>query len=436
MRHRRKIPYPKIFAAVLVIVLSAMATGVAFVLEHYSVLVVSVPAMLLATRSLFGIYADIMKRLNFIFNAVRNDDYTFRFAEAPAVTEYALINYSLNRIKEVMDAAKLQMREKEKYFELIMECADIGIITVLKNGAVMQANTKAVRLFGLMRLSHIDQLRPHSPELADTLLRIGRGEQRAVECTTETGELTLSISCADMQFDNRELRIITIGDINQAMDAKEIESWNKLTRILTHEIMNSLAPVTSISHTLLTAPQGAATLRSGLQTIHTTSERLMQFVDSFRQVTRIPAPQRQPFYLSELVGEATALTDLAGIAFEVRIEPADTMLYADRNLMSQVMVNLLKNAREAVIGLPPERRSVTVRSRIDASERIAIEVGNTGEPIPPEVAANIFTPFFTTKPDGSGIGLAVSRQIVRLHGGTLRLTRNAVDRIVFTVEME
>ncbi len=436
MRHRRKIPYPKIFAAVLVIVLSAMATGVAFVLEHYSVLVVSVPAMLLATRSLFGIYADIMKRLNFIFNAVRNDDYTFRFAEAPAVTEYALINYSLNRIKEVMDAAKLQMREKEKYFELIMECADIGIITVLKNGAVMQANTKAVRLFGLMRLSHIDQLRPHSPELADTLLRIGRGEQRAVECTTETGELTLSISCADMQFDNRELRIITIGDINQAMDAKEIESWNKLTRILTHEIMNSLAPVTSISHTLLTAPQDAATLRSGLQTIHTTSERLMQFVDSFRQVTRIPAPQRQPFYLSELVGEAAALTDLAGIAFEVRIEPADTMLYADRNLMSQVMVNLLKNAREAVIGLPPERRSVTVRSRIDASERIAIEVGNTGEPIPPEVAANIFTPFFTTKPDGSGIGLAVSRQIVRLHGGTLRLTRNAVDRIVFTVEME
>lgn len=436
MKQRRKIPYPKILAVALLLGLAAMASGAACVAGHYSVLVLSVPTMLLAVRSLLNIYAEITRRLNFIFNAVRNDDYTFRFSEAPKVTEHALINYSLNRIKEVMDAAKLQMREKEKYFELIMECADVGIITVLKNGAVMQANTKAVQLFGLMRLSHVDQLRPFSAELADTLLRIGRGERRSVECATETGELALSISCADMQFDNREVRIITIGDINQAMDAKEIESWNKLTRILTHEIMNSLAPVTSISHMLLTAPKDEKRLRSGLQTIHTTSERLMQFVDSFRQITRIPNPQRQPFYLAELVGEAAVLTDLEGIPFTVRIEPADTMLYADRGLMSQVMINLLKNAREAVIGLPPERRSIRVESHIDAAEHIVIEVRNTGDPIPPEVAANIFTPFFTTKPDGSGIGLAVSRQIVRLHGGSLRLTRNAADRIAFTVELE
>lgn len=433
---RRKIPYPKIFSVVSVVVAASGGSVAAWLTERYSLLVVSVPALLWAIHSLCSIYGEIMRRLNFIFNAVQNDDYTFRFADAPAVTEHALINYSLNRIKEVMDAAKLQIREKEKYFELIMECADIGIITVLQNGAVMQANTKAVRLFGLMRLSHIDQLRPLSAELADTLLRIGCGEHRSVECPTETGELALSISCADMQFDRRELRVITIGDINQAMDAKEIESWNKLTRILTHEIMNSLAPVTSISHMLLTSERDGEQFRSGLQTIHTTSERLLAFVDSFRQVTRIPAPQRAPFYLTELLAEAEALTDLSHIAFERRIEPGDLMLYADRTLMSQVLVNLLKNACEAVAALPADRRAVSVHAGIGADERISIEVSNTGEPIPAEVAANIFTPFFTTKPDGSGIGLAVSRQIVRLHGGSLRLSHNTTDRIAFTIVME
>ena len=433
---RRKIPYPKIFSTVLVVILAAAGSTAACMTARYSVLVLTIPALLLATRTLCSIYGEIMKRLNFIFNAIRNDDYTFRFADAPAVTEHALINYSLNRIKEVMDAAKLQLREKERYFELIMECADIGIITLLKNGAVLQANSKAVRLFSLPRLSHVDQLRPFSPELADTLLRIGCGEHRAVECAIETGRLALSISCADLQFDRRELRIVTIGDINQAMDAKEIESWNKLTRILTHEIMNSLAPVTSISHTLLTAPQDAETLRDGLKTIHTTSERLLQFVDSFRQITRIPAPQRSPFYLAELLAEAAALTDLRGIEFRTRIEPSDMMLYADRTLMSQVLVNLLKNAREAVAELPDGRRRIGVEATIDAEERISIEVCNTGDPIPEEVAANVFTPFFTTKTEGSGIGLAVSRQIVRLHGGTLRLTHNTTDRIAFTIGME
>lgn len=435
MKHR-KIPYPKIVATVLVVMLASAGSTAGWMTGRYSVLVVTVPALLLAARALCSIYGEIMKRLNFIFNAISNDDYTFRFVDAPSVTEHALINYSLNRIKEVMDAAKLQIREKEKYFELIMECADIGIITLLKNGAVMQANTKAVRLFGLRRLSHVDQLRPLSTELAETLLRIGCGEHRTVECTIETGRLAFSISCADMQFDSRELRVVTIGDITQATDAKEIESWNKLTRILTHEIMNSLAPVTSISHTLLTSQQDAETLRNGLRTIHTTSERLLRFVDSFRQVTRIPAPQRSPFYLAELLAEATALTDLAGIDYRTKVVPSDMMLYADRTLMSQVLVNLLKNAREAVAELPEQRRRIVVEASIDDDERITIEIGNTGDPIPPEVAANIFTPFFTTKPEGSGIGLAVSRQIVRLHGGTLRLTHNTTDRIAFTIGME
>jgi len=366
---------------------------------------------------------------------VQNDDYAFRFADNPNVTDHALINYSLNRIKEVLDSAKLQIREKEKYFELITECADIGIITVMRNGTVLQANSKAAHLFGLMRLTHIEQLRPTSAALVETLSTIRRGEQRFVQYVDETGDMSLSLSCADMQLNEKELRVITISDINDELNEKEIESWNKLTRILTHEIMNSLAPVTSISNTLLTSSADGSELRNGLQTIHSTGERLLSFVDSFRQVTRIPVPRKTTLCVADPIGEAVALTDLREVEFTTEITPPDTMIYADRTLITQVMVNLLKNAREAVaVGEGPKR--IAVRTSIDSDERVNIEVSNNCGPIPPDVAENIFTPFFTTKDGGSGIGLAVSRQIVRLHGGSLRLTSNRPDCVAFTVTLD
>lgn len=229
---KRKIPYDKILFRIVTIAAGSAAITVSFVLEIRSLLVLALPVVIAATVSLFRIYGDIMKRINFIFNAVQNDDYAFRFADNPNVTDHALINYSLNRIKEVLDSAKLQIREKEKYFELITECADIGIITVMRNGTVLQANSKAAHLFGLMRLTHIEQLRPASAALVETLSTIRRGEQRFVQYVDETGDMSLSLSCADMQLNEKELRVITIGDINDELNEKEIESWNKLTRIL------------------------------------------------------------------------------------------------------------------------------------------------------------------------------------------------------------
>lgn len=169
--------------------------------------------------------------------------------------------------------------------------------------------------------------------------------------------------------------------------------------------------------------------------IPSVSDRLLRFVDSFRAVTRIPAPQKAPFYLSELVAEACSLTAHENVDVEMCIIPEDTMLYADRTLISQVFVNLLKNATEALNDFEGERK-ITIHSTIDAEERIQIEFTNNGSAIPAEVADNIFTPFFTTKTDGSGIGLAVSRQIIRLHGGTLRLKHNDKGRVTFAIVLE
>ena len=430
MKRQQNIPYGKIGAYAAVIILMAVLSGYVWATNRHAHLIATIPIIIFCLFRLFHIYNELVERLMFVFNAVQNDDYSFRFTENPNITRHALVNQSLNRIKEVMDNAKMQIREREKYFELIMECANIGVITVMENGTVAQTNTKALRIVGMERLNHIDQLRILSEELCEAMHRIEPGAQLTARFATEIGDQNLVLSCSAMKFEGKQLRVISIGNIHEELDRKEVESWEKLTRILTHEIMNSLAPVTSISHTLLSSSGDAETMRQGLETIHATSDRLLRFVDSFRAVTRIPAPQKAPFYLSELVAESLSLIPHEGIEVEVSIEPKDTMLYADRALMSQVMVNLLKNATEALLTQDCNRK-ITIRSTIDAEERIQIEITNNGSAIPAEVAENIFTPFFTTKTDGSGIGLAVSRQIIRLHGGSLRLKHNDEGRVTF-----
>ena len=430
---QRTIPYHKIAKCVVMIFITAVITVATIFFKAYYLLIAAVPTLVLAVKSLFDIYRDIIQRIDLVFNVLNNNDFSFRFVDNPQQSDYALVNYSLNKIKDVLDTTKLQIQEKERFVELIMECANIGIITLLPNGSVLRANSKATNLFGMTRLSHINQLRPLSSVLADTILNIRGGEHSYVHYVNETGEVSLSLSCADMLQDGKQLRVVTLGDINSELSDKEIESWTKLTRILTHEIMNSLAPVTSISNTLLASSTDTESIQSGLQTIHLTSERLMSFVDSFRQVTRIPQPQRSPIYLHELIENAKRLIEIDNVAFDVDIQPADTMVYVDRELMTQVLVNLLKNASEAI---GEQEGHIWITAHIDSAERIIIDVCNDCGPIPNEIAENIFTPFFTTKQDGSGIGLAVSRQIVRLHGGTLRLTSNRHNKIAFTLVLD
>lgn len=398
------------------------------------ILPVAVLVVVLAWR-LVNVYRRIVRNLDFIFGAVRNNDFSFRFVENPLRTEHSVVNHSLNRIKEVLDEAKMKALEKERYFEAVIECANVGIVILLENGAVVQNNSKALKLLGVPVLGHVGRLQGVSQSLAETLLKIAPMEKRSVSFSTESGEVNLLLSCSVMKYEGQELRIVSIEDINRELDMQEGLAWEKLTRILTHEIMNSLAPVTSISGTLLNSKGNAEVLQQGLETIHGTSDRLMKFVDSFRSVTRIPLPKKEPFYLLELFNEAVPLIAPGDIRLVLAVDPKDTMIYADRVQLQQVVVNLLKNAVEAC-SLRDGERWIELRSHIAPDERVHIEISNNGGAIPADVAENIFTPFFTTKRDGSGIGLAVSKQIIRLHGGTLSLSQNSNDRVTFLIVLE
>ncbi len=432
---RLRLPINRLYLLIAATVVIGLLAGWLLAVGHYAWFSLSAFVLLAIVSRLVGVYRGFIRNLDFIFNAVRNNDFSFRFVDRPRRVGNALLNYSLNRIKDVLDEAKAKATDNEKYYETIIERANIGILIVLENGSVVKANNKALELLGMDILSHVERLRPLSAELADAMNDIQPDEHRNVHFTTETGGVNLLLNCSDACYAGRNMRVVTIENINRELDTQERVAWEKLTRILTHEIMNSLAPVTSISSTLLHTDYDPDKMRQGLEVIHSTGDRLLRFVDSYRIVTRIVPPQKTPFYLQELINEVIALVDHSAAELVVDIAPNDTMLYADRGQISQVLVNLLKNAAEACL-LYGGTQKISITSRITTDERIRIEVCNSGGVIPDEVAENIFTPFFTTKRDGSGIGLAVSKQIVRLHGGSLYLAQNNDNMVTFAVVLE
>ena len=429
-----KIPYRHITFYIISLIAVCIVCGWLIAGGIWLSLVVALPAIAIIARRLFDIYTTIIHQLDFIFEAAKNNDNSFRFAENPRKVKNAFLNYSLNRIKEVMDDHKEQIRQREKNFELIMECSNVGIIIVKPNGSVLQTNSKATTLFGVERISHIERLNFLSNDLVEVLRSIQPVEQKTVRCQTEAGEMNLMLTCAAMTVNNKELRVITINNIINELDSKEAEAWAKITRILTHEIMNSLAPITSISNTLISNKHDSEKIQQGLETIHSTSNRLMNFVTSFRLLSRVPQPQKAPVYLADIVDEILHLVDTNDIDITVNLSPSDTIVYADRTQISQVMINLLKNAIEACHNtVSYTKHHIEINSTIDATERIIIDIINSGQAIPTEELDNIFTPFFTTKKDGTGVGLAISKQIVRLHDGSLSLVLNRSGRVIFRV---
>ena len=437
MKLPKGIAYRPIATWSVILCVASVACGWVIAQELYPLMLACVPLMALAVWRILHIYGNSIRRVTFMFDAIENDDLSFRFNEDPSKVDNTMLNVALNRIKEILSQTKARAEERERYYQLIMESAQTGLITLNDTGSVYQANGEALRIFGVSQLHHVRQLEHSLPEVSRALATIRPGDKLRVSCTTESGDMALMLGCSKIMLEKRPRRVISVSDINNELNEIQVESWNKLSRILTHEIMNSLAPITSLSDTLLHMDRALEPdLERGLETISATSRRLMTFVEGYRRFTRIPAPQREPFEVRELVRQAVVLTaaEEDALRIHVDIEPAETMIYADKAQLGQVMVNLLKNAREAIAGR--HAGEIEIRSRIDAAEHVIIEISNNGGAIPAEVTENIFTPFYTTKPDGSGIGLSLSRRIMQLHGGSLRLSCNTDRRVTFTLQIE
>jgi len=342
-----------------------------------------------------------VRKVKFTFDAIDNVDYSFSFPVEGKGADDQMANMALNRIKTVMQKARSEALEREKYYEQIINLADTGILVVNSRGNVLQHNRAALRLLGVDILTHIDRVKDRLND----------------------GRLSKRETAAELK--GKKVSIITLSDINNELANQEIDSWVKLTRVLTHEIMNTVTPITSLSETLLRNAKGEQ--RDGLEVISKTSKELVSFVESYRRFTHVPKPNPALFYVRPFLQR---MVRLAGRPVSLSCEPPDLMLYADESLVAHVATNVLRNAVQAT----EDGGQISVAAFSDSREAVVIDITNSGSVMPDDVAQHIFVPFFTTKPDGSGIGLSLSRQIMRLSNGSITL-RQDKERGLVTFEL-
>ena len=418
--------YLNTFWARLVIVMLMTGICVWLITEHnWLWLFVAFPTLVWAVWSFYRLYTYHTRKVAFLLDAIENDDPAVHFYEHVVDKDASKVNAMLNRIARILQNIMKETVQREKYYELIMDFVETGIVVLDEKGNVFQKNQKVLKLLGLEVLTHVKQLSHISENVEKALMEAMPGQKKQVEYSTERGIVNLSMQVSGITIQDKPLRIIALNDINHELDEREIDSWIRLTRVLTHEMMNSLTPVTSLSETLLTLPgtQKDEELRQGLETIHTTGKGLVNFVMSYRKLTRLPSPDPTLFdvrpFLERMMKLALHQHSYPNIRMILEEVKEDLMVFADESLLTQVMTNLLKNAVQAIGDT--EEGEIRIRAYCDDQDLVRIEVSNNGPKISPEVAGQMFVPFFTTKKEGSGIGLSLSKQIMRLQGGSIAL---------------
>ncbi len=372
----------------------------------------------------------IIGKIDFMSDALDSGETAFRYSESR--WRNRRLNKSLNRLRSIFEAEKADIRERERYFGTMLDHVQSGVI-VIDGEKIDYSNTVAKGFLGMAEISSLRQIGRISPDLANAFREASEMESRA-SFISERGTVQFSISACTARLHGKEVSIVTFNDITREMENNESESWTRLIRVLTHEIMNTVTPVASLSSALSQTldSYSAEDIRSALGTIASSSEGLISFVQSYRSLTHISAPVRKAFYLKDLVNDSVniAKANWPSVNVLYRELSSDVILYADYGQMSQVLNNLIKNAVQAGAG------NVSITASIDKREQTVIDIANDGESISASGQEQLFVPFYTTKgSSGTGVGLSLCRQIVRLNGGTIKLSSSTPEATVFTIVM-
>lgn len=373
------------------------------------------------------------RKIAFFFDAIRNDDSTLNFPLNTGNRSLDELNGSLNKVNELIKNIKFELREQEQYFKTILEHVSIGIITFNKTGSIFLSNTAARLLLNHEHLTHINQLSRVDKKLFSAVKELQPGDRKLVSFNGKTGAVQLSLKSTLFITTQEHFQLVTIQDIKNEMETKELESWIKLIRVLTHEIMNSVAPITSLSQTIsgyfknlkgkLPDERIIGNTIKGLEVINERGAGLISFVETYRKLTRIPPPEKKPVNVEQLFDSTITLINIEPIDKKIRIScdvlPPGLEIAADKKQISQVLINLIKNSLEALKN--SEEGKIRLKGEINENGRAQITVFDNGPGIAGDLMDKIFIPFFTTKESGSGIGLSLSRQIMMLHGGSLKL---------------
>jgi two-component system nitrogen regulation sensor histidine kinase NtrY len=427
----------------LIVLLCLMLGYFVFVTRSVRLSLITSIAILIATINLISYLNNTNRKMRFFFDSVRNDDSNLTFPVDSKESGFKELYQSMNKVNQQIQKLKMENRNQEQYFQILLEHLATGIITYNSKGFILHANSSAKSLLSSEVLTHLQQIGRIDGKLLHTIINMKPNERRLLAINSDRGEIQLSLKATSFRTKDDELVILSIQDIKNELDEKEVESWMKLIRVLMHEIMNSITPITSLSESLsniftsggqpvrpdqLTQKSVTTTLQ-GLDVIKEQGKGLMAFVESYRKLTRVPDPEKKLFRVADLLNRIEVLyrsdENSNRITLSLTLNDPGLELFADQNLVSQVLINLLKNATEANENNPDGK--IRIVAGHDKNNHPEICVIDNGPGIPEENLDKIFVPFFTTRKNGSGIGLSISRQIMRIHGGTLKV-RSVPDK--------
>ncbi len=393
----------------------------------------------------------IYRKLHYFFAAVKNEDGSLYFPDKGNSKHIKGLDQHLNRINQVINEIKTKQAQNEQFFMAFMQRSASGLLAVDDKGFVELVNDAALKLMGLKNISHLDRLNQVQPALYDLMQKIKPGQSESLKIADGARLRQLALKKAKISFSDKEYRVFSFYDIKNEMEENELETWQKLIRIMTHEIMNSIAPITSLSQTLSSffTEDGqnidASDINQehientilGLSVIGERAEGLQSFVANYRKLSRLPHPEFKEIDLENWLDSIRLLFESQRQEFDIDFKilnnyPNPTFL-GDEKLLTHVILNLLNNATEAL--KEGSSKSIILSLIDNGTRQIQIKVKDNGIGFKPEEADKIFLPFYTTRENGSGIGLSLSRQIMRLHKGSISAKSVYQEGSEFTIEL-
>lgn len=439
--------YLQLIARVLILFLTALGLAFSIVYKEYVLTTIASLLLIAQVVGLIRFINSTNRKIAYFFDAIKNEDFTLRFPEKVEIKSFKELNQSLNRVNGLIQEVHIELQVRENYYQEILKQARIGIMTYNEKGHVLYRNPTIEKLLNYTPLNHIKQLKQVDPSLYEIFSPFDSFQRKLVQLTNEREHKQLAIKSTELTLNKEPLLLVVAQDIHDELDEKETESWIRLIRVLTHEIMNTITPITSLSETILKHLEpvsetgiaegdkkriGASV--KGLSVIKEQSADLMDFVQSYRNMLTIPPPEKAPVKAKKLFEKTESLMGAENkghveLIWETEGKAMD--FFVDEKQITQVLLNLVKNAQQSLENSPEGK--ITISAFTNKQGQKCIEVEDNGPGIPPELVDEIFVPFFTTKSMGTGVGLSLSKQIIRNHGGLLRLNSVPNERTSFVI---
>jgi len=441
----------QIIIRVLLLAITLVMVVVIFENDAYFVSSIILAALfILQLISLIRFTEQTNRKLVKLFESIRYTDFTTRFTDNELGRSFNELNNEFNLVIEAFNKNKTEKEEHFNYLLTVIQHVSIGILVYKRDGTVDVYNNAVKKLFQLSTLRSINDLKTVSHDLPQVLLGMRSGEKELVKLYVDDELIQLAINATQFKMRGEEFLLVSFQDINPELEQKEIESWQKLIRVLTHEIMNSITPISSLAATVTdiiddtkknNPPRRKEDIETlddvahAISTIEKRSKGLLNFVEIYRNLTRIPKPTFRYFEVKEMVDRALELLskeiDNNKIKIKSKILPSELKILADPDLIDQVIINLLLNAIDTVKEI--ENPEINITASINLNNRVTIEVSDNGKGIKPDILDKIFMPFFTSKKTGSGIGLSLSRQIMQMHKGSISVRSKQGEGAAFTM---